>query len=197
VRRFGLLAEPSVVRRDSGLHGSSGGGASSGGVCGVCGDRTCGVAGCCLSVFKYSGVGSRANGEFCRLPFSTPSLVIGPSSLLDAFDFFLACFSLSFESLFPIKSGWGGAGRAGTGFLPVLCGSLKGIAGKDRSGGGPCLFGGLAVDPLLLSNFNSGNLILLSRRTDRRFQISGLGGDDTKPAEGLARICFGDCKKKS
>jgi hypothetical protein len=195
VRRFGLLAALSVVRRDSDLRGSSGG-ASSGGVCGVRGARTCGVAGCCLSVFRYSGVGSRVNGEFCRFPFSAPSLVICSSSLLDALDFFLACFSFSFESLLPIKSDWGGAGRAGTGFLPVLRGSAKGIAGKERSGGGSCLFGGLVVDPLLLSNFNSGNLILLALKTDRRFQISGLGGDDTKLAEGLARMCFGDCEQR-
>ena len=193
MRRFGLLVLPFVVRRDSDLLGSSGG-ASSGGVWGVRGDTTCGVAGCCLSVFRYSGVGSRVNGEFCRVPFGAPSsLIIGSSSLLDVvFDFFRACFSFSFESLFPIKSGWGGAGRAGTGFLPVLFGSAKGIAGKDRFGGGSCLFGGLVVDPLLLSNCNSGNLMLLSLRTDRRFQISGLGGDDTKPADGLARMCFGD-----
>ena len=40
VRRFGLLVEPFEVERDSDLRGSSGGGASSGGVCGVRGDRT-------------------------------------------------------------------------------------------------------------------------------------------------------------
>lgn len=140
------------------------------------------------------------NGEFCRdpVPFCAPPVfVIASSSLfIDTFDLFRACFSFSLESLFPIKSGCGGAGRAGTGFLPVLFGRAKGIAGKDRSGGGPCLFGGLVVDPLLLSNFNSGNLKLLSLRTDRRLQISGLGGDDTKPADGLARICFGDWKNK-
>jgi len=54
-RRFG---------RDSDFCGSSGG-TSSGGVCGVRGDKTCGVVGCCLSVFRYSGVGSRVTGEFC------------------------------------------------------------------------------------------------------------------------------------
>ena len=147
-------------------------------------------------MFDYSGVGSRANGEVCRVSFGAPSWVIGSSSLLDAFDFLLACFSFSFETLFPINSGWGGAGRAGTGFLPVLRGSAKGIAGKERSGGGPCPLGGVVVDPLLLCNFNSGNLILLSLRADRRLQISGLGGDETKPAEGLARMCVGDCKKR-
>jgi hypothetical protein len=68
------------------------------------------------------------------------------------------------------------------------------MLGNARSVGSS-FFCGLVVEPLLLSNFNSGNLMLLSLRTDRRFQISGLGGDDVKPAEGLARMCFGDCKK--
>lgn len=76
----------------------------------------------------------------------------------------------------------------------MLCGSPKGMAGKDRSDDGSFLCCGLVVDPLLFSNFNSGNLILLSLRTDRRFQISGLGGEDVKPAAGLARTCTGDCK---
>ncbi len=44
------------------------------------------------------------------------------------------------------------------------------------------------MDPLLLSNFSSGKLILFSLLTDRRFQISGRDGEERKLDMGLARI---------
>jgi hypothetical protein len=82
-----------------------------GGVSGEAGERTWGVIGCCLSVFRYSGVGRRLKGGY--------AWDWGCTSSLDSEDprLFL---SFSFESLFPIpdKSGCGGAGRAGTGFRP-------------------------------------------------------------------------------
>lgn len=100
--------------------------------------------------------------------------------------------SFNFDSLFPIPlaSGCGGAGRAGTGFLPrILRGSWEGTAGSSRSGGSCC--GGLAVEPLLLFNFSSGTTILRSLFTDRRLQISGLGGEVWKPSAVLASVLFG------
>jgi hypothetical protein len=68
-RRFGLFAVsvrtvsgttlPFPLPLDSDFWGTAGG-ASIGGVSGDVGDSTCGVIGwCCLSVFRYSGVGGR------------------------------------------------------------------------------------------------------------------------------------------
>jgi len=51
--------------------------------------------------------------------------------------------------------------------------------------------GGLAVDPLLLSNLSSATDMLLSLFTDRRLQSSGRGGEDWKLVAGLAKICCG------
>jgi hypothetical protein len=44
------------------------------------------------------------------------------------------------------------------------------------------------VDPLLLSNFNSGKFIPFSLLVDRRFQISGLDGEERRLVNGLARM---------
>lgn len=44
------------------------------------------------------------------------------------------------------------------------------------------------MDPLLLSNFNSGKLMLFSLLTDRRFQISGRDGDERRLDNGLAKM---------
>jgi hypothetical protein len=44
------------------------------------------------------------------------------------------------------------------------------------------------VDPLLLSSFNSGKLILFSLLTDRRFQISGRDGEERRLDSGLVKI---------
>jgi len=117
-----------------------------------------------LSVFRYSGVGSRLNEGYTCL---------GTSSLLDSSDVCPRFLFLNFASLFPIKSGCGGAGREGTGLRPPEM--LRGSWGRDA--GCSCLLGGLAVEPLLLSSFNSGNEILLSLFTDRLLQISGRGGE--------------------
>jgi hypothetical protein len=81
------------------------------------------------------------------------------------------------------KSGCGGAGLAGTGFRPPAM--LRGIGARA---GCSCFLGGLAVDPLLLSNFNSGKLMLFSLLTDRRFQISGLDGEERRLVMGLAKM---------
>lgn len=124
-----------------------------GGVSGDTGDRTCGIIDCCFSVFKYSGVGNLLKEGFCTAMASC--LLDSPGSLLSL------PLSFNLESLSPIKSGCFGAGLAGTGFRPVMLrGSCVGMAGNDRLGGSPC--GGLAVDPLLFSNFNSENDIALS-----------------------------------
>jgi len=148
-------------------------------VAGDPGERIC-IVGDCLSVLRYSGVGSRLNEEYCPVAasflLSVESLELSPNLL-----------SFSFASLFPIKSGCGGAGRCGTGFRPAM---LRGIWGRA---GGSCLLGGLAVDPLLLSNFNSEKDILLSLLTERRFQISGRGGDEYMLAPGLPKMFFGVC----
>jgi hypothetical protein len=92
----------------------------------------------------------------------------------------------SFPILFPmgkLKSGFVGAGRAGTGLRPPAM--LRGICARA---GGSCLLGGLAVDPLLLSNFSSGKLMLFSLLTDRRFQISGREGEERRLDMGLAKM---------
>jgi len=49
------------------------------------------------------------------------------------------------------------------------------------------------VLPLLLLNMSSGTTILLSLLTDRRRQISGLGGEVWKPEAGLASVLLGVC----
>ena len=67
-RRFGLFVAFArtvsgtavfvLVPLDSDFRGTTGG-SSCGGVSGDAGDSNCGVIGCCLSVFRYSGVGRR------------------------------------------------------------------------------------------------------------------------------------------
>jgi len=96
----------------SDFNGTSGA-CSSGGVAGDNGGTTCGVKGCAWSVLRYSGVGRRL-GEVNGF---------GASSLLVSVDSSRLLF-LSFASLFPIKSGCGGAGRAGIGLRPAR---LRGI----------------------------------------------------------------------
>lgn len=122
VGMFGLLVESrstgegataTVGRlfRDSDFRGSSGA-FSSGGVFGDSGgidDMTFGVEGWRLSVFRYSGVGSRLNEVYTCLE---------TSSLLESSDVSPRFLFFNFASLFPIKSGCGGAGREGTGFRP-------------------------------------------------------------------------------
>lgn len=173
-RRFGRFVESKRARATFGLasdfKGTSGA-FSSGGVAGESGDTICGVKGCALSVFRYSGVGRRLKEVYG----------FGASSLLDSVDDSARFLVFSFASLFPIKSGCGGAGRAGMGFLPARLRGMGALAG--------CSFlGGLAVDPLLLSNFNSGKLRLFSLLSDRRFQISGRDGEDRRLDKGLAKM---------
>lgn len=97
----------------------------------------------------------------------------------------------SFESFCPIppKSGCGGGGRAGIGFLAWLLGSWEGTAGRSRGG---CR-GRLAVLPFDLFSLSSGTTMLLSLLTDRRRQISGLTGEVWNPEAGLASVLCGVC----
>lgn len=141
-----------------------------------------------MSCFKYSGVGRRWKGGSLYVETLDASFLIDTSaSSLELCDFI-------FASLFPIKSGCGGAGRAGigTGFrvpanlLPAM---LRGNG--FRVEGRSCSFGGLAVDPLDFSNLSSDRFMLRSLFSDRLRQISVRGGDGVKLDFGLATLAFG------
>ena len=111
-RRLGRFVDSRRTDATFGLasdfRGTSGA-CSPGGVTGDTGDTTCGVKGCVLSVFRYSGVGRRLKEVYG----------FGASSLLISSDDPPRFLLFSFASLFPIKSGCGGAGRAGIGFRPA------------------------------------------------------------------------------
>lgn len=115
-RRLGRFVESkragATLSLASDFRGTSGA-CSSGGVTGDNGDTTCGVKGCALSVLKYSGVGRRLKEAYG----------FGASSLLASVDSSRLLF-FSLASLFPIKPGCGGAGRAGIGLRPAR---LRGI----------------------------------------------------------------------
>lgn len=122
-------------------------------------------------------------GDIC----DSGNLDIGFSLSAPAAAMFVSTFRL-FESLAPIGSGCGGAGRAGTGFLMLRPGSPTTRAGCEGRGGSECDGSGagvdrlmedkLAVDPLLFFNFKSEMLTLRSLFTDLRLHISGLGDPD-------------------
>lgn len=102
-----LVMFVAAVMRDSDLRGTAGV-ASSGGVWGELGERTCGVAGCSsclLSVLRYSGVGRRLRVEFVAgVGAAVPLPFIDSEPVFESWDFVLECFSTSFESLLPIDS---------------------------------------------------------------------------------------------
>jgi hypothetical protein len=74
----------------------------------------------------------------------------------------------------------------------MLRGNGFGMAGRGCSGGGDKypILGGLSVKPLLFVNLRSNTSTLRSLCTDRRFHISGRGGDDFELALELECIRF-------
>jgi hypothetical protein len=111
------------------------------------------------------------------LPLNLDSSALGNDPLLSGFRIF--------EILEPMAFGCGGAGLAGLMSRPGS--PTTGRAGCKGSGGSEFLAtgsgedgftkGGLAVNPLLLVNFNSVMLPLRSLFTDLRLHISDLGDE--------------------